>query len=158
MHGHGDGRRRRTRSVRKRTDATLLCMATAAATCVLVAVAILIAGPSWDTPVLEVPLGAYLMGGLGGLLTTAAIPGWARRVAPRRPGGVIVATVYRLVAATLMGALGYFAVRSAAEGLGTQAGPGALYFVALLAGAAERIVSMALLQGLGLLLPREEVS
>lgn len=155
MHGTSDGRRVRARAGRQSADAALVCMASAAVACVLMALAIIVARPGWDTPLLDLPLGAYLVGGIGGLLTTAAAPGWARRLGPHHSARVVVFTLYRLLCSCLMGAMGFALSGAVMKSIGLVAPDGFLYFSALVFGGIERLINMVILGGLGFLAPRE---
>ena len=67
-------RRRRSKGggLANHREAYLFCLGSIATCCVAAAALILIVRPSWTTRVLRLPLGAYLLGGLGGVLTLAA--------------------------------------------------------------------------------------
>jgi hypothetical protein len=130
-------------------------MAAAATACVLMVLAILIARPEWDTLLLSQPMGAYLLGGLGGLLTTVAMPKWAWRAGRDHTCRVVLLTFYRLLCACLMGGIGFAAIGAAMHAVGFVVSDGLLFLAALLFGGGERLVNMAVLGGLGLLAPRE---
>jgi hypothetical protein len=117
--------------------------------------AILIARPEWETPLLGLPLGAYLMGGAGGLITTVGMPGWARRVTKGHTGRVAVLTFYRLLCACLMGGVGFALMGAVTRAAGLVAPDGFLFLAALLIGGGERPANMAALSGMGFLEPPE---
>jgi len=123
--------------------------------CFVTAVLTLLAQPSWDTPVFDEPLGAFLLGGLGGIVTLAASPGRARRLRVRTPARLAAITAYRLVAACLMGGLGY-AVVSAASGASGLVFPGWLPAAgAAMFGILELALNDVLLKLLGCIEPGE---
>src|SRR5262245_19098417 len=93
--------RARRHIARRGADVYPAALASAAVFCLLTAFAVLSVSPRWDTPVFDIPLGAYLLGGLGGLLTIVPRPGWARRLVSRRRSRVAAFTFYRLGCALL---------------------------------------------------------
>ncbi|MGH9868852.1 MAG: hypothetical protein ACREAA_11895 [Candidatus Polarisedimenticolia bacterium] len=151
-HDSGKSHRHRRRR-RPTTDPYVVCLACMAVLCVLMVVAMLISRPQWDTPVLGLPLGSFLLGGLGGLLTLGVSPSWARRLGsdPVRVIGVIG---YRLVVALAAGGLGY-ALISGLMGEGESSGMPP-HLAALLAGVMERPINDGVLKAVGVLEPREE--
>ncbi|HKY32701.1 MAG TPA: hypothetical protein VJV23_09215 [Candidatus Polarisedimenticolia bacterium] len=140
----------RSRSRRRKTDPYLVSLSTLAVSCVAVVLAMLAWRPTWETPLLGCRVGAYLLGGLGGILTIALLPRWhgrfGRETAPRR---LVSVTLYRLAAACLLGAAGY-GLGSVMSSAAMQSPHGWLPNAAALAtGLAELGVSELLLRGLG---------
>jgi len=149
-------RRRARRAHRKAgLDPYTVCLASVGLVCFVVAVLTLLARPSWNTPVFDEPLGAFFMGGLGGIVTLAASPARARRLRVRTPTRLAAVTAYRLVAACLMGGVGY-AVVSAASGASGLVFPGWLPTAgAAMFGILELALNDVLLRMLGCIRPRE---
>jgi hypothetical protein len=119
------------------------------------ALVVLAARPGWDTRLLDQPFGAYLLGGMGGLITTAAAPGWARRLGPGHPARVVLFTLYRLLCSCLMGGVGYALIGAAFRAIDVVAADALLFLAAFGFGAAERALNMVVLGVLGFLAPRE---
>src|SRR5262245_49621170 len=101
--------RARAHVSRRGTDVYSVALVIVAIFCLLITLAILFFAPQWDTLILDMPLGSYLLGGVGGLLTIVLCLGWARRLGSRYRRRVVVFTLYRLGCAALMGGIGYLA-------------------------------------------------
>ena len=151
-HGGGGSHRHRHRR-RPSTDPYVVCLASMAVACVLMVILLLITRPQWDTPLLGAPLGSFLMGGLGGLITLGTSPSWARRLGPE-PSRVLGVIGYRLLIALAAGGLGYLLVSSLLGDAGSSPWP--LHLAALASGVLERPVNDGVLKALGVLTPRRE--
>jgi len=126
----------------------VVCLASVGAVCFVAAVLLLITQPRWETPILSLPLGVWLLGGAGGLATITTSPGRARRLRTRTPARLGALTVYRLLSACLLGGIGY-AVVSAASAASGMAFPGWLPGVAAVAcGVLELVLNDQVLQSL----------
>ena len=142
-------------AARRRTDVYPVALASAASACVATALILLLVRPDWQTPVFDLPLGSYLLGGAGGLLTIVACPGWARRLGSRHRGRVAEFTIYRFCCAMAMGGAVYAGSLASAQLLTLVAPTWFPYLLALLAGILEAFVNEVVLRALGFLAPRE---
>jgi len=137
------------------TDVYPLALATVAVACLVTTIAILIIRPQWDSPVLDLPLGAYLLGAAGGLLSIVLYPGWSRRLGSRHKARVVLFTLYRLGCASLMGGFGFLMLWSLEHSIGLET-PGWFNFVfSLASGLVETLANEIVLRALGFLAPRE---
>jgi hypothetical protein len=149
------GERGRTRIRRHGSDVYPLALAAIAVACLLTTVAILIIRPQWDSLVLDLPLGAYLMGGAGGLLSIVLHPGWSRRLGSRHRARVVLFTLYRLGCASLMGGVGFLALPNIEHLIGLFTPDWVNYAFSLAAGLVETPANEIVLRALGFLAPRE---
>src|SRR6185503_4481606 len=69
-------RRRRRRRHRSAAEPYMVCLSACAVACLIVVITLLVCRPQWETLILGVPLGAFLLGGLGGLAALATFPSW----------------------------------------------------------------------------------
>ena len=147
--------RGRVRLRTRRTDVYPLALATVAAACLATTLAIFIIQPQWDSPVLDLPLGAYLLGGAGGLLSIVLYPGWSRRLGSRHKKRVVLFTLYRLGCASLMGSFGFLMLSTIEHALGLETPVWYNFAFSLASGLLETIANELVLRGLGFLAPRE---
>lgn len=142
-------------TARRNPDVYPVALASAACACMAITLALLLFRPAWETPVLDLPLTSYLLGGAGGLLTIVACPGWARRLGSRHRGRVVAFTIYRFFCALTMGGAGYAGILGLAQSLNLVTPDWFAYLLALLAGVLESFVNEVVLRALGFLAPRE---
>ena len=140
---------------RSGTDVYPVALASAALFCLVTTLVVLLARPRWGTLLLDLPLGSYLMGGAGGLVTVILSPGWARRLGSRHRARVAGFTIYRLCCALALGGAGYLAISGLSQLMALVTPDWFCYVVALLAGILESVVNEIVLRGLGFLAPRE---
>jgi len=153
--GGSHHRRHRPRRHRPPAEPYMVCLSASAVACLLTVIAMLIWRPDWDTPLLGVPLGAFLLGGFGGLAALAMFPGWARRV-DLRPAGMVALSWYRVLGSALIGGTA-FGLASLAVG-GSEDPGGVLYGLAAVAGLVEKPIGDRVLGWLGVLAPAEETA
>lgn len=132
-------------------DAYLLCLGSVAAFSALVALGVVLAGPRWESPILGLPFGAFLLGGLGGMLTQIASPAWSRQIGSHQPARLVALSLYRLLAACLLGGVGYGVLASSARASGLLLPMWLLYLGGAAFGVTEMLLNGFLLRGLGLL-------
>lgn len=132
----------------------MVCLSTMAVVCLLSVVVMLIFQPKWETPVLGLPLGAFLLGGLGGLVTLGCTARWAGRLG-REPSRIVALTVYRLGSAIVLGGAALELVAAAAGEAPLGWG---LVAASLCGGVLEKPINDGLLRVLGLVAPPERGS
>ena len=147
------GSRRRRRRHHSPLEPYMVCLAACAVACLLTVIALLLWRPHWDTPILGVPLGAFLLGGFAGLAALAAFPSWARRL-DLRPAGMVSVAWYRLLGSAVLGGTA-FGLASMAIGDPSEGPGGLLYVLAAAAGLIEKPLGDRILSRLGLLVPSE---
>jgi len=132
----------------------MVCLSACAVACLIVVITLLVCRPQWETLILGVPLGAFLLGGLGGLAALATFPSWARRL-DLRPAGMAAAAWYRLLGSAVMGGIAFGLASMAIDDSPGGSG-GMLYGMAAAAGLIEKPIGDRVLRWLGLLAPSEE--
>jgi len=153
---HDAARERGRARLRTRgTDVYPLALSTVAVACLVTTVAILVIRPQWDSPVLDLPLGAYLLGGAGGLLSIVLYPGWSRRLGSRYRSRVVLFTLYRLACASLMGGFGFLTLSSLEHSVGLETPEWFNFAFSLASGLVEALANEFVLRALGFLAPRE---
>jgi len=113
----------------------------------------LVMRPEWKAPLLGQPLGAFLLGGLGGLITLACVVSWPRRIGPQ-PGRIVSLTVYRLGCATALGGAG-FALTDALVSAGDPERAWLPLSASLVTGLLEKPLNAGLLKAAGFVASQE---
>lgn len=155
MEGSSARHRMRTRDSRRTADSYMVSLATVAAFCLTVAASAILTSPEWSTLLFDIPLGAWLLGWAGGLLTIISSPSWARRLGSRYQGRVVGLTCYRLTTAFMMGALGYSLATAVSESGGFVLPGWFILLAAFASGVLEKYVNEGVLRAFGFLAPRE---